>query len=91
VHFKRDVADAGLGETRELWSGEMPTGSGEQAFAIAGCAEADPTFWRLDDLKSPSPVRTEIGTAAKQIEEADCCLVVLSRGEGKPSVAAVYR
>jgi hypothetical protein len=89
--LKREVTTENAGETLDLWSGVIPTGSGEQTFSIAGCIGADPTIWRLDDLKSTAPVRTVTGEAAKNISEPGCCTVTLNRGDGKPSIAAVYR
>ena len=89
--LKREVTTESAGETLDLWSGVIPTGSGEQTFSIAGCIEPEPTFWRLDDLKSTAPVRTVTGEAAKNISEPGCCTVTLNRGDGKPSAVAVYR
>ena len=53
ANLKREVTTESAGEVLDLWSGVIPTGSGEQTFSN--------------------------------------CLVTLKRGDGKPSVAAVYR
>jgi hypothetical protein len=88
IHLRRAVADASAGETLELWSGLMPTGSGKQTFAIAGCSDAKTTFWRLGDLKSAEPIRVATGDSVKAIGEPDCCVVSLI---SKAAVAAIYR
>ena len=92
IDLKRDVTTTSADETTELWSGAIPTGSGELTFSISDCADPKTTFWRLGELKSASPARRAIGPAAvNDLREDDCCLVRVYLGDSRPAVAAVYK